>query len=906
MTSKGSKPFKGKAQALVALGLGEANVHRFIKDKSKTLTRAGVRNALNLPADFERRVEFIATLIEHHAFDSIFLDWVRTDGGLEDTIDSKKAILELTSMESQHASASSSAILWRSILVSLAADPESVEIRAFLKKARKELSKEVKPLEKLEPRDDLDEALRIANGESVPAPKDPLFATFIGGVAEIVSGNRDAVEKVLGELGVGSQPIAKQYAALASALFRRSEANELHRPKGLVVRASIPSLPSGIEGQDSYQVLVRMISQPGSGHRFFDIFALIHEGTVYRLDKAAAAKLFPHRGSAIVFAAKAAGYSIPTGSEWIVTVRLIAEAHQHTAQFEVISIDRRISEVIPIPYRSSEPDKIRGAIGCSTHRVCITPVFELTDGHLLPIGNFPPNFDEPIGYLETLICYEIDGRQLVVDEIGKVDGFLDCSPADVAIRRLFKVRSDLDGIPTVTKAQVAKLADLATQDINAGLIGSGIRRAKSHVNDLLAMKEHVSLVVQELLATPSVAESLELEKQRILSEFDISQENQRQEIAVLLAKKQKVEAEIKKLREQQEAQASRLSEQLRTAFEKAAADGVKVLSNVALLSPFLRDKPAMAKESAMGTAKVLGAPAREVAAILGGIVGFSHRHGLPQSILCQAIASSIANGLIGLSGKATSLFEQAIAVTLTGTLSAKVSLSGDMFGWGDILAEPVATSLPDCPAMSLGEFVALAQRSKVPAHVSIVGANRIPPESYMAELLSVAGFRGIGSAISWRRSDGTLLSVRLIMPIFFSLTFVNGKSTFQICPPLSQMVPFINCDANWESRPTRDAGIKICATYVEMQNDTEDAKRMNLLSAEGQIAAYMKNWAVPDADAQALAMLSLRLGRTCKDDLESEAGRFQGGLGERYLAYVRHEGNEEISEIFAASGGRGK
>lgn len=906
MTSKGSKPFKGKAQALVALGLGEVNVHRFIKEKSKSLTMAGVRNASNLPTDFERRVEFIATLIELHVSDSIFLDWVRTDGQLEGTIDSKKAILELTSMEPQHAAASSSAILWRSILASLAKDPESVEIRSFLKKARNGLSKEVKPLEKLEPRDDLDEALRIANGESVPTPKDPLFATFIGGVAEILSGNRDAAERVLGELGGGSQPIAKQYAALASALFRRSEPNVLHRPKGLVVRAPILSWPSETEGQDSYQVLVRMISPPGSGHRFFDIFAVIHGGTVYRLDKEAATKLFPHRGSAIVFAAKAAGYSIPTGSEWVVTVRLIAEAHQHTAQFEVTSIDRRISEVIPIPYRSSEPDKIRGAIGSSKHRVCTTPVFELVDGHLLPIGNSPPNFDEPIGYLETLTCYEIDGRRLVVDEIGKADGFLDCSSPDVAIRRLFKVRSELDGIPSVTKVQVAKLADLATQDINAGLIGSGIRRAKNHVNDLLEMKEHVSLVVQELLATPSVSESLELEKQRILSEFDVGLENQRQEIAGLMAKKQKVEAEIKKLREQQEAQASRLSEQLRTAFEKAAEDGVKILSNVALLAPFLRDKPAMAKESALGTAKVLGAPAREAAAILGGIVGFSLRHGLPQSILCQAVASSISNGLIGLSGKATPLFEQAIAVTLTGTLSATVSLSGDMFGWGDVLAEPVTTSLPDCPAMSLGEFVALAQRSKVPAHVSIIGANRIPPESYMAELLSVAGYRGIGSSISWRRSDGAMRSVRLIMPVFFSLTFVNGKSTFQIDPPLSQLVPFINCDANWESRPVSDASIKVCTTYVEMQNHLDDAKGMDPQTAESQAAAYMKIWAVPDGDAQALAMLSYRLGRACKDDLESEAGRFQGGLGERYLAYVRHEGNEEISEIFATSGGRGK
>ena len=913
MTAKGSKLFKGKMQALVSIGLGKANVHRFIKDKSIALTMAGVRNAKNVPNEFERRVEFIATLLEHPEHAAIFLDWIAEHKVLEATIEATDAIHQLAAMEPKSAIGPGHEHLWRSILFSLAANPNSMEIRAFLNDVPKEPTHGSDKPEKGEGRRELDEALRVANGEPVAEPKDPLLTTFITGIAAIVEGNQDAVEKAFGELGSNSKPVAKQYAALFEALLQRRLGARLGRA-GLEVRDSRRSLPAGISRQEQYQVLGRMISPIAPGHRFFDIFAVIHEGGVHKLGKAEAESLFPRRGSAILFASKAAGQVVPVGSEWILTLKLIDETHDHASQYEVASIDRRLSEVLPINHKSSEPDKIRAAISSYRPSASAAPVFELADGYLLPMGSFPPNFAEPIGYLEALVAYELDGRKLVVDGIGTADSFLDCSPPELSIKRLFKARSELDGIPQITKAQVARLADLAASEANDGCLGSSIRRAKGHVDDLLATKEEISLVVQELLATPTVNASLEAEKQRILAEFETSLEGHRQEMGALLGKKEQLEAGIKKLHEQQQAQASRLAEQIRGAFEKATGDGAKLLSSVALLAPFMRDKPEMARDDALPTIKASGTPAREATAILGGIVGFAHKHGLPQTVLCQVIASSIANGLVGLSGKATPLFQQAIAVTLAGKLSVTISLSGDMFGWSDVLNAPVSTSLQGYPAMTLGEFIALTQRSKVPVHVSIVGANRIPPESYMDELLSVAGFGGIGNAISWRRFDGKLCSARLVMPVFFSLTCVNGKSTFQISPPLAQILPFINCDADWDKRSPPNAGMQFNATYVEMGNHNDHAKggfqflaeNTHSFSVADAIESILTGWAVPDGDARMLAGLSLKLGRVSREVLESEASHLQGGLGERFLAYVRHESNEQISEIFATAGERGK
>jgi hypothetical protein len=818
-----------------------------------------------------------------------------------ETIDPMAAIGEVSELDPISVNDSiSHAIQWRSILVALAQDPTSEEIWAFLCDVHN------KPgIDYLEdaiggPMRELDEAVQVVNGESVPDPRDPLFATFIGGVAEIASGNRDAVELAVRELSAKPQPVANQYAELILALLHRMDA-ALPCRKGIQLRDSISSLPKGIAGREQYQVLARMSSFPGPGHRFFEIFALIHDGCIYRLSHDEATMMFPHRGTAILFAGKT-GQLMPTGSEWALTLKLIDGAHDQTARYEVASVERRLCEVISIDHGATAPDKVRNAIASYKVRPGISTVFELDDGILIPTLGFPPNFDEPLGYLETLVAYRLDGRRLVVDSVDEVDGFIDCSPPEIAIKRLFKARSNLGELPIITKAQVAKLADLAAQESNGnGFIG-GVKRAKSHVDELLATKEDVSLVVQELLETPEVAKTLADEKHRLLSAFEASLENRRKEIESLSTRKKQIETEIKKLLEQQEAQASRLGDQLHDAFEKAAGDGLKILSSVALLSPFLRGKPEKTKRDVVGTMKVSGSLVRDTSDILKGVIGFSRKYGLPQNVLCQAFASIMTNGLVGLAGRAAPQFQQAIAASLTGNIWATVSLSSDMFGWGDVLGAPVVLSLPDCPAMSLGEFIALAQRSKVPAYVSIIGANRIPPESYMEELLSIAGFGGIGNAISWRRFDGQLFTARLTLPVFFSLSFVYGKSTFQVSSHLSAGLPFINCDADWGQRPSCDSGVHVGAMYVEEPDHIYRAIGNPLPNIEDVATAYMKAWAVPDGDAQMLARLSHHIGRASRETLESEVGRIQGGVVERYLAYVRHEGNEQISEIYSTDG----
>lgn len=903
MTINGNKLNKKKIQAMITLGLGDALVHRFIKEKSKTLTMAGVKSASNIPMQLEKRVEFIANLFGKRPHLSILSDWVLQQTGLQATVDSPEAMAKLADLGAKQADDPCFAPLWTSVLLSFIQNPDSVEINTFLgdtPKAPRITENELRLRGGSEVEYDLDAAIRLAKGEEVPISQDQFFLKYIRVLIGVVTKSFDQVNKDLADLRDDIEPSNKKSIELLEALLGRAKIS--NQVIGRQKICANDTLPKGIVGHDSYQVLGRMISQASPGHRFFDIFGIIHEGHVYKLGKDEAKQVFPNRGSAIVFANKTAGLAIPFGSEWVLTIRLIEGAHEHSSKYQVSSVDHKLSEVVSVRHSSSEVDAVRDAICRHMNSTCVIPVFELLDNVLIPIANFPPNFDEPIGYIEKLVSYEIDGRSLVIDALDRFSGYIDLSPPEVAIKRLFKVRSDLDCLPNITKAQVAKLAELAGQETKAGLTESSLRRARGHVDDLLASKGDIELVVNELLETPAVAQSLDTERQRILSEYKDSLDTHRQEVGSLLERKRKLENDIEALQRQHDAKANQLGDALRNMFERASGDGLKVLSDVALLSPFLGHKSGLPKPKGLPTLKASGIPAREPKTLLGGIVCYSLRHGLSQSILSHAIASSLANGLVGLFGKDAPLFQESIAGTLSGGLTATVSLSSDMFGWGDVLSAPVTTSLADSYAMSLGEFVALAQRSKLPCHISIVGANRIPLETYFPEMTAIAGPCGVGNVITWRNLEGVFTSARVVMPVFFSLVFVRGKSTFQLEAPISSEIVIINCDVSWDKRPVPDLTIKVNNTYVDTASNAWGVSIRASSSAQRGTCEFMQAFAVPKNDADVLASLGYRVGRASIAEMESEAGSMQGDLGKRYLSYLRHESNKLLSQLCESEG----
>ena len=74
------------------------------------------------------------------------------------------------------------------------------------------------------------------------------------------------------------------------------------------------------------------------------------------------------------------------------------------------------------------------------------------------------------------------------------------------------------------------------------------------------------------------------------------------------------------------------------------------------------------------------------------------------------------------------------------------------------------------------------------------------------------------------------------------------------------------------------------------------------LEAERMASSFMTGWAVPDDEAEILAKLGYQLGRSGMAELESQANNMQGSIRDKYLAYLRNDGNEQLLEIFATSG----
>ena len=407
MTSRGTGLPKGKISTLIALGLGEADVHRFLKEKHAALTLAGVKNASNVPQDINKRVAFLERLFDRQEHLNLLLNWVSTLDDLGEMTDPTKAIEEIATLDAGLAKEQDTIPLWRSILIGLSKDPNSSGIWAFLRPPPKKDNAQA-PADKSKPRlKELDEALRIVKGETIAEPTDPVFTTFIVAITELAKGNRDATERALLKLGSESRPNGKAYAELVSTLIG-SRFHSSPCPNGLEVRQAKAELPTGIEGQEHYQVLGRMTNPLGPGHRFFEIFAILHERNLYKIGKAEASRLFPNRGSAIAFAAKMTGLSIPQGSEWALTIKMNDGASdQASCRFSVESIDHRLHGVLTIPHKSSEPNSIRNWISSANPGAGNIPVFELADGYLLPVTHFPPNFDEPLGYLNSLVSYEV-------------------------------------------------------------------------------------------------------------------------------------------------------------------------------------------------------------------------------------------------------------------------------------------------------------------------------------------------------------------------------------------------------------------------------------------------------------------------------------------------------------------
>lgn len=538
------------------------------------------------------------------------------------------------------------------------------------------------------------------------------------------------------------------------------------------------------------------------------------------------------------------------------------------------------------------------------------PLFLLSDGLALrlPSGQYDPSrvdYDIPLDGYRDVNWIELVGAEisLVTDLPANVEK-IDCAPPATMVKRLFRKLKEVEGAPSLTKAEVQVLSDLATT--NQGALGLQLHRALAGLQAAADAQALLQGAAAELLAIPAVQEIIEAEK-RSVAAAQTAQVQQAQESLNYVAKrKQALEGELEQLRNairqemderkkagrQQEAD---LVRRLRTAFEKASQEGAETLAQVAVVKTLLQpgsanqlagqseDVAACASTSVPSAAPALdaGKMVESVRALRRTVEACASFAGLSELLLVYAVAAARSSPVIALTGGGTSAVVRALADVMAGGLHCRASVAQDMFNTGDLMRSPaVAQQAGRTWAVTVGDGLASAAAAGLPAVIELRGANRAPLEALLPELLDC----GPGAAgVSWIDAAGALRHAGAGHPVIWILTFADGKTVFPIPEGLAMSTPLLSIDG-W-SAELGQLEEPFVATAISSKcwkelGSTEGSTPPGTRGTVNQLAAAAQALGVDSGPAVALGSLALSVGRHAHVQAVAEGKEYGGVVAE--------------------------
>lgn len=799
------KPKTGltRRQALIQCGLTPTEIHKLIKDCKTDFIKSGVRNASNLPVDISRRIDFLSQNISKPEAQRIILEWVSKNivHSVDTTIENVVLTLE-GSNNSQEADEQHKEI-WRSLLKMWSDQPNNSEVLAYVFGGlRGKPEKDMAPTSFVE---DLDRGKGILDGTLVDVAKGDAFGSFISALVEVSQGKPRIAEEFIDEIKAIKNPASEKMASMLQGLIDK-RISELNSDQYNLITSHSAEHLSQLD-TDSFTVVARMVTNGGTGHRFFRITGVVIGNALYSLSKEDSIRLFPLSGSAILFASKAPTYHLPYLSDWIIKVQSIEESTgEHTSRFEVREIIRRVYDIHEIPYSSDDPERIREwIVNTSKTSEGSASIFHLVDGYLVKFKNSQPRLDEPLECFTIPRAFKFDNRSVVIDDLGRPTSFIDCSSPEILIRKLLSVTKVSESLPKLTNAQISRLAEVASDELDTGHLSSSIQRLCGSIKNLYANYEVSNDLIRDFLELPQIEEQLHALKVEIREKYEEQLNQEKRELSELRMQKNQLEKSIEEQKQAGSRLASKLSDKINNVFKKAADDGLDVLAEVALLKPFINSE---------SSARTRSEPESHVKLDLSNFKGkdsiddleyleyqlvtYARINSIRLPVLKQSVSLMLSYGILGAGHKSKTIFSNAFSAIATSGLQCTVSISTDIFSWDDVLNLP-AYDTPFVSPHSLGMVIQAAQSASIPVLVNINGANRAPMESFLPEVLSFAGVSGIGRTLSWRDKGNSYNSVQVESPLYFVMTFVEGKSTYKITKEFGTLIPFLPSADIWES-----------------------------------------------------------------------------------------------------------
>ncbi|KQQ96140.1 hypothetical protein ASF77_21790 [Massilia sp. Leaf139] len=753
-------------------GADEHELAQCLKKKKLHLLKAGAR-ADNLPERPEEQARFISTLREEPM--ACIRDWFYANANFEDLPDVQDACRILADeAEAAALDRGGRRLHWRSVLAAFVQQRNSHAVDAFLQHSSVARSPVLPQAMK-------DEGIIVVKPSHAREP------------AKSSAPDSAAAGKIAGAIP------SMRPGSLASALpLRLSEV--LLNDKSVLT------------------VLGRRTTVLPTGQFFIKISGILLDGTPVYLTPDESELVFPDSGDATGFP-----NTVHVGSSSAESLSVWQVEHKSPdkkVQYVVTDFMSHTYEVFDIPHPSSEPDLVRDWIK-EVYKPAhdVFPVFRLQDGPIvkLPAEVTDPrtaNFDAALPLYREHPTVKWSGRTIVIEPFPASRLQYDCAPIRTAVRKLFRESAELSGLPVLTKRQISELADAAARHSTDATIKQSVQRAKARLEQLFDNKEELRSLMEEIVLLPSVAEAIGAEKTRAAAAVREEAESSRAELGKLAAEKKQLQSEIENLKQARKKESAAAAREIKQAFERAGADGLKTLAELSVFKNILglsaahpagtapAAQPAE-REAAQGAAleqpalpkHIHIASAEQLRPVLAS---WQLHNGLSTRMLQALIAAAATQGVAILAGTRRHEAAAALASTLAAGTSCAVSVSADMFNTSDLMNAPATvTDAHGSRAGQLGAFIARQQAAGMVSIVRIRGANRAPPESLIPELLEIAGTPVGGSAITWARKDGSLQLITAECPVVFLLELAHGRSVFPLMPPLAWEIPIIDTDAPW-------------------------------------------------------------------------------------------------------------
>lgn len=664
---------------------------------------------------------------------------------------------------------------------------------------------------------DADLLLSIAEGKE-PVELQGAIPMLLAGAIAAAKGDTKTAGSWIRRLGSHQDPAGRRLAEAVAAVLRHSV------PVVMPTRATQLSTALALEVDHLPFVGVVKKILP-TGQLFVSLAALKVDGAFHEVPPALARQIFPETGDATVFPSVAHKQFLEGEIGLWTAVRRGAE---HATRCVVEKSLPRPFLPVRIPHPSSEPDAVRdwmlqSYVPSPLHQ----PLFLLADGLAvrLPSGQYDPSridFDTPLDGYRSIDWIELAGAGIsFVPDLPAGSEKLDCAPPATLVKRLFRKLKESETAPSLTKAEVHAISELA--GTNQSGLASQLNRALAGLQAAADAKALLQEAGAELLAVPVVQEIIEAEKRRVADAQTAQVQQAQESLNYVARRKQILEGELEQLRnsihqetderkkaaKQQEAD---LVRRLRSAFEKASKEGAEALAQAAVVRAFLQpgasNEPTEKSVDAADPVSTSVVSAVPVLAVVTGVESLrglrravescSRFNGLNELLLAYAVAAARSSPVIGITGASNSALVRALAEVLAGGLQYRASVAQDMFNTGDLMRSPaVAQQAGRTWAVTVGDGLASAAAAGVPAVIELRGANRAPLEALLPELLDC----GLGTAgVSWFDGAGGLQHAGSECPVIWILTFADGKTVFPVPEGLAVSIPLLSTDG-WPTEP---------------------------------------------------------------------------------------------------------